>query len=79
MCITRYHDISIPIFSIIYFNSELLYYLYLCGRVFAHCAMDGQIDPLWWTHSAISFSNQCPMTGVTKAVVCTILSVGWCI
>ena len=27
----------------------------------------------------ISHSSQCSMTGVTKAVVCAILSVGWCI
>ena len=27
----------------------------------------------------ISRSSQCPTTGVTKAVVCAILSVGWCI
>ena len=25
-----------------------------------------------------SRSSQCPTTGVTKAVVCAILSVGWC-
>ena len=28
---------------------------------------------------AISRSSQCSTTGVTKAVVCVILSVGWCI
>ena len=28
---------------------------------------------------AISRSSQCSTTGVTKAVVCIILSVGWCI
>ena len=28
---------------------------------------------------AISRSSQCSTTGVTKAVVCDILSVGWCI
>ena len=28
---------------------------------------------------AISRSSQCSTTGVTKAVVCAILSVGWCI
>ena len=27
----------------------------------------------------ISRSKQCSTTGVTKAVVCAILSVGWCI
>ena len=31
------------------------------------------------THKAISHSNQCSMTGVTKAMVCAILSVRWCI
>ena len=34
---------------------------------------------LGWTHSAISRSSQCSTTGVTNAVVCIILSVGWCI
>ena len=41
-------------------------------RAFAHGAMGRRIDPSWWTHRAISHS----MTGVTKAVVCAILSVG---
>ena len=44
-------------------------------RVFAHGAMGHRIDPSW----AISHSSQCSMTNVTKAVVCAILSVGWCI
>ena len=48
-------------------------------RAFAHGAMDRRIDPSWWTHWAISRSSQCSMTGVTKAVVCAVLSVGWCI
>ena len=30
-------------------------------------------------HSAISCSSKCSTTGVTTAVVCAILSVGWCI
>ena len=30
-----------------------------------------------WTHCAISRFSQCSTTGVTKAVVCAILSVGW--
>ena len=30
-----------------------------------------------WTHWPISRSSQCSTTGVTKAVVCAILSVGW--
>ena len=30
-------------------------------------------------NDAISRSSQCTTTGVTKTVVCTILSVGWCI
>ena len=28
---------------------------------------------------SVSRSSQCSTTGVTKAVVCVILSVGWCI
>ena len=44
-------------------------------RVFAdvicHC-----IDHLWWTHRAISRSSQYSTIGVTKIVVCVILSVG---
>ena len=46
-------------------------------RAFAHGAMGRRIDPSWsgpiWV---ISRSNQCSTTGVTKAVVCVILSVG---
>ena len=48
-------------------------------RAFVHCAMGRRIYPSWWTHLAISPSSQCSTTGVTKAVVCVILSVGWCI
>ena len=48
-------------------------------RAFAHGAMGRRIDPSWRTHWAISRSRQCSTTGVTKAVVCVILSVGWCI
>ena len=36
------------------------------------------INPSWWTHLAISRFSQCSTTGVTKAVVCVILFVGWC-
>ena len=42
--------------------------------VFAHDAMGRRIDPSWWTHSAISCSSQCSMTGASTAVVCVILS-----
>ena len=46
---------------------------------FAHGAMGHRIDASWWTYEAISRSSQCSTTGVTKDVVCAILSVGWCI
>ena len=46
-------------------------------RAFAHGAMGRRIDPSWG--GAISRSSQYSTTGVTKAVVCAILSVGWCI
>ena len=44
-------------------------------RAFGHGAMGCWIDPSW----AISCSSQCSTTGVTKAIVCAILSLGWCI
>ena len=44
-------------------------------RAFTYCVMDHRIDPAWWTHWAISRSSQCHTTGVTKAMVCVILSV----
>ena len=42
-------------------------------RAFAHGAIGCQIDPSWG--GPISHSSQCSTTGVTKAVVCVILSV----
>ena len=45
-------------------------------RLFAHGTMGRRIDPSWRTHSSISRSSQCHTTGVTKAVICDILSVG---
>ena len=47
-------------------------------RAFAHGATGRRIDPSWRTHWAISRSSQCSTTGVTKVVVCVILSVGCC-
>ena len=42
-----------------------------------HSWCDGfQINPSWLTHWAISRSSQCSTTGVTKAVLCAILSEG---
>ena len=41
-------------------------------RAFAHGAMGRRIDPSWWT-------SQCYTSGARKALVCDILSVGWCI
>ena len=45
---------------------------YLRGRPSVHGAMGRRIDPLRWNY----FSFQ--PAGVTKTVVYTILSVGWC-
>ena len=56
-------------------ESEMLF----SDRVSAHCAIGHRINPSWWMFSVISRSNQYSMTGVIKAVVCAILSVGWCI
>ena len=43
-------------------------------RVFVHSAMGRRINHSWWTHLAVSHSRQFSTTGVTKAVVCVILS-----
>ena len=45
-------------------------------RAFAHGAMGRRINPSWWTHRAISRFSQYSTTGVTKDVVCAILSIG---
>ena len=47
---------------------------YLRGRAFAHGAMGRQIDPSWGGPIELFL-----VPAVTKAVVCVILSVGWCI
>ena len=43
---------------------------------FAHGAMGRRIDPSWGEPTELFLV---PASGVTKAVVCAILSVGWCI
>ena len=68
-------------FSLKYWTTYSLYYNRgaKCSSVLialAYGAMGRRIDPSWWTHGAISRSSHCPTTGVTKAVVCAILSVG---
>ena len=49
-----------------------------CCHICRMCS-SGWINLLWWTHWAVSLSNLCSTTAVTKSVVCAILSVGWCI
>ena len=46
-------------------------------RVLTPAAVDPQINPSWWTHWAILYSIQCSTTGIIKAAVYAILSVGW--
>ena len=47
--------------------------------VFAHGAIGRRIDPSWGGPiELVLVPASVPMTGVTKAVVCAILSVGWC-
>ena len=49
-------------------------------RAFAHGAMGRRIDPSWGGPIELFLvPYQCSTTGVTKAGVCIILSVGWCI
>ena len=46
-------------------------------RAFVHGAMGRRIDPSWC--GSIELFLVPASAGVTKAVVCAILSVGWCI
>ena len=63
-----------------------------CGMCYPVCGMVHIKEPLLLIDKSslcggsgfpfslfISRSSQCSTTGVTKAVVCVILSVGWCI
>ena len=47
-------------------------------RAFAHGVMGRQIDPSWGGPIEL-FLVPASVTGVTKAVVCAILSVAWCL
>ena len=44
-------------------------------RASAHGSMGHLIDPLWWTHFNISYTSQCSTTGVSKVMICAVLSV----
>ena len=51
-------------------------------RVFTHGTMGYRIDPSWYPIKLFlvpASSVTSIMTGVTKAVECAILSMGWCI
>ena len=48
-------------------------------KIPAHGAVDNWIDSSWWTHLVIFCSCRYSKAGVTKVMLCTILSVGWCI
>ena len=70
-------ECSLPVAFIAYINI-VSYYIQRCSSVvreFAHGVMGRRINRSWWPHSAISCSSQCSMNGVTKTVVCVILSV----
>ena len=44
-----------------------------------HGVMGRRFNSWWWKHPATSRSSLCCTTCVNKAVVCIILSMGWCI
>ena len=49
-------------------------------RAFAHGAMGRRIDPSWGGPIELFLvPASAPQLAITKAVVCTILPVGWCI
>ena len=50
-----------------------------CRSVVERPLMDGRINSSWWILLAISRSSQYSTIGLTKAVMCAVLLVGWCI
>ena len=66
------HGMCYPVCGMVHIKEPLL----LIGKS-SPCG--GSRFPPSWTHWAISCSSQCYMIGVTKAMVCAILSMGWCI
>ena len=48
-------------------------------RAFVHGAMGRRIDPSWGGPIELFLVPASAPRSVTKAVVCAILSVGWCI
>ena len=77
--------IYIYIYIYIYMCVCVCVYIYIyvcvCMYIYIYIWCDGLSDRsfIGWTHWAISRSSQCSTTGVTKAVVCAVLSVGRCI
>ena len=63
------------IYVLLYVCMYVLMYDYI--YVLLYVCMYVLFDPVG--KPAISRSSQCSTTGVTKALVCAILSVGWCI
>ena len=62
------------------FSNSLLIFVYgfnAIESIAENNAMCCLIDSSWWTNQVISRCIQCSTTGVTKAVVYAILSVGW--
>ena len=87
---TTYITICLPINSLIVISKDWIITILgiwtnliaRCSSVvigFTHGAMSRRIDPSWWTHWDISRFSQCSTTGVTKFMVCAILSVGLCV
>ena len=63
-----------PVCGMIHIKDPLL----LIGKSSPCCDLSLDRSTIW-TNRAVSRYSQCFMTGVTKSVVCAILSVGWCI
>ena len=50
----------------------------LSGRLSPRGAVSLQIDPALWSHLTVSPFSQCSTTGVNQAMMCSVLSMGWC-
>ena len=67
MCVTAVHHLSVN-------DRDIMAHYDLANALANNVSHNSS-----FSFSTISRSSQCSTTGVTKAVVCVILSVGWCV
>ena len=82
-CMSMWFNVHLPdiniTFSISWTFETLIIKSSVSSRHSVYGAMGCRIDSSWLIHWAICCSNQCSTADVIKTMICSILSVGWCI